>query len=162
MAKTHLIGNPLGHVVMAIAFNQMARPGDLRSFFQSFLRVLTLSTTFLIYGHSRWHTVISWQYPDTVPSDSRHHHQGTLLGSQMVQWLRIRPPRQRTQVQSLIWEDPTLWGHLSLLSRACAPQWETRLQWEAPSPQLENSTCSYEDPTQSRINKHTKKTLKHD
>ena len=59
---------------------------------------------------------------DTVPSDSRPHHQGMLLGSQMVQWLRIRPPRQRTQVQSLIWEDPTLWGHLSLLSRACAPQ----------------------------------------
>ena len=166
MAKTHLIGNPLGHVVMAIAFNQMARLGDLRSFFQPFSRVLTLSTTFLIYGHSRWHTVISWQYPGggrhrslRLLSSSPRHTAGLPDGP-----VAKNLPTTAADTSSVpdLGRPHMLWGHLSLLSRARAPQWETPLQWEAPSPQLENSACSSEDPAQSRINKHTMKTLKHD
>ena len=47
----------------------------------------------------------------------------------MAQWLRIRLPMQGTQVQALVWEDPTCHGAtkpvpqlLSLRSRAREPQ----------------------------------------
>ena len=164
-AKTHLIGNPFGHLLTAIVFNQMARLGDLKSFFQPLSRVLTLSTTFLIYGHSRWHTVI-WQHPRggrrrslRVLSSSPSHAAG-LADGPVVKNLPTMPA-DTSSVPDL-GRPHMSWGHLSLLSGACAPQWETPRQWEAPSPQLENSPCSYEDPAQSRINKHITKTLKLD
>ena len=42
----------------------------------------------------------------------------------MVEWLRIRLPTQETQVQSLVWEDPTAVEQLSSRAtptEACAP-----------------------------------------
>ena len=56
---------------------------------------------------------------------------------------------QRTQVQSLAWEDPTWPGitkptyHNSwnLRSRACVPQQEKTAWWEPRAPQLESSPC---------------------
>ena len=42
-----------------------------------------------------------------------------MWASLVVQWLRIHLPMQGTQVQSLVWEDPT--GQLSLCATTAEP-----------------------------------------
>ena len=102
--------------------------------------------------------------------------------SLVVQWLRILLPIQGTQVQFLVWEDPTCspgtWAPVPQLlslhsgahvlqplkpscSRACAPQREKPLQGEACRPQQRAAPApckqrkpmhSSEDPAQPKIN----------
>ena len=72
----------------------------------------------------------------------------------MVQWLRICLPVQRTQVQSLVWEDPTYHG-------ATEPVSHHLLKHAHPEPMLhkershhnEKPTHRKEVPEQPKINK---------
>ena len=58
----------------------------------------------------------------------------------MVEWLRIHLPMQETQVQPLVWEDPTAAEQLS--SRA------TSMEARAPEPMLRSKRSHYsEKPT---------------
>ena len=77
--------------------------------------------------------------------ETKAEHSGASL---VVQWLRICLPRQVTQVQSLLQEDPTYlratmpincWSPCawSLCTRQEEPP-----QWEVPTPQLESSLHS--------------------
>ena len=73
--------------------------------------------------------------------------------SLVLQWLRIRLPMQRTQVWSLVWEDPTNWGapkpgHHSGSARAPEPAspdhwspraWSPRSETERP---LQREACA--------------------
>ena len=79
----------------------------------------------------------------------------------MVQWLGVGLPMQGTQVGSLVWEDPTYSRATKPVSpRAHAPPREatamrclcTTTREEAHSMQLENSSCSNEDPAQPKLN----------
>ena len=62
--------------------------------------------------------------------------------SLVAQWLRICLPMQGTQVQALVWEDPTCHRATGPVSHnywacapgACAPQQERPRQWEASAP----------------------------
>ena len=93
------------------------------------------------------------------------------------------PPMQETRVQSLVQEDPTCCGATKpgghnywvcaleprscnyrspRCPRACAPQREKPLHWEARAPQLKSSPCSLQlqknpcsikNPAQPKINK---------
>ena len=44
------------------------------------------------------------------------------MTSLVVQWLRIYLPMQETQVQSLIWEDPTCHGATKSVHNYCSPR----------------------------------------
>ena len=62
--------------------------------------------------------------------------------SLVVQWLRIHLPMQGAWVQSLLLEDSTCCRSTKPAHyRACALQQEKPPQWEAHTPQLENSLC---------------------
>ena len=89
--------------------------------------------------------------------------------SLVVQWLRICLPLQRTRVPSVAQEDPTCRGatkpmchsywacaldptshnYWARVPRACAPQQEKPLQWEACSPQQRESLRA---ATETKIN----------
>ena len=94
----------------------------------------------------------------------------------MAQWMKICPPSQRTQSQSLVREDSTWTRAAKPLShnywacvlqllypkhpRACDLQQEKPLQWEAHAAQLKSSPqlaatgerlCSNKDPAQPKI-----------
>ena len=69
----------------------------------------------------------------------------------MVQWVRVCLPVKETWFNPRCGKIPRAMGQLSLWtatteaclrSRACAPQREKPLQWEACTPQLESSPCS--------------------
>ena len=60
--------------------------------------------------------------------------------SLVVPWSSVHLPMQWTEVQSLVWEDPTsLWATKPVCPRACALQQEKPLQWETCTPQLEKT-----------------------
>ena len=117
-------------------------------------------------------------------SEQLNVHTGQSLGhcTLMAAWLRICLPIQGTRVRSLVREDPTClgatkpvcsncWGCPPELGaaateltcpRACAPQREKPLQWEAHTPQLERSPRtpqldksppSHQQPVQQKMNK---------
>ena len=59
----------------------------------------------------------------------------------VVQWLRICPAMQGTQVQSLVWEDSTSLGATKLLSQLLKPVWSKvfALQEEKPAHAIKSS-----------------------
>ena len=91
---------------------------------------------------------------------SGHLNMHSIRTSLVAKWIRIYLPMQKTQVQSLVGEDPTCPGTTKPVShnyRACAlepgtatteptdldcaPQQEKPLKWEPCARQLESSPC---------------------
>ena len=77
----------------------------------------------------------------------------------VVQWLRICPAMQGTQVQSLVWEDSTSLGATKLLSQLLKPVWSkvfaireasTRNEEQRPHPTPPRSLPTGESPPSSK------------
>ena len=83
----------------------------------------------------------------SLPQHWYHISGRAYRASLMVQWLRINLPKQGTGIQSLVWEDSTCQGYLSLHTATAkvharttyALQQEKPPEWEAWAPQLESS-----------------------
>ena len=115
-----------------------------------------------------------------MPLCFNSHHIEIVGTSLVAQWLRILLAMQGVQVQALVQEYPTCrgatkpvchnyWARATatevFVSRACAPQQEKPLQWEARVTQwwvaathrkYRKPVHSNEDPTQPKINKLNK------